>query len=164
MAEPQQVAQDEMVDQETEQTVNLKEVADKVGSLDVKIAEAQEKLSKQAAAKRLVELMKERDQYMGQITGCATALDDSHFDEEIVIEGAEYTVTLKKPSNSTEVTKEGKIEIAKYIATNYSKNELMDLIKLGITDLKKYLPKNVFEKNTVTERKGKRGVKVESTL
>ncbi len=128
--------------------------ADALGGLAEEIGRRQEKLKKSKAYKELgilqgqyVEAEKALREGMGYKKG-AVAEDES------TVRGNAFIATLGQSSNSTTVTdKKGLIA---WIEENFSKEELMELIKFGITDLRSYLPKKAFEEYTETKRTGTR--------
>jgi hypothetical protein len=75
-------------------------------------------------------------------------------EEESTITGLQFRATLSKGSNQTTVI--AKEKLINWIEENFSKAELMELVKFGITELRSYLPKSVFDQFTKTERTGTR--------
>ena len=75
-------------------------------------------------------------------------------EDEAEVRGDCFVATLGKASNSTTVI--DKTGLVAWIEENFSKEELLALLKFGITDLRSYLPKKAFEEFTKTERTGTR--------
>ena len=128
--------------------------ADVLGCLAEDIALRQKKLTGSKAYKELAML---QARYVDDETALREGLGYKKGEvanEESTVRGDAFVATLGKSSNSTTVTdKEG---IVKWIEENFSKEELLALIKFGITELRSYLPKNAFEDFTETKRTGTR--------
>ena len=75
-------------------------------------------------------------------------------EEESSMVGKRFRVTLSKSANSTTVI--NKKGLLSWIKENSSKAQLMDFIEFGTVKLRNYLPKNVFDTFTKTERTGNR--------
>lgn len=127
---------------------------DFLGDLEAKIATVTEKLRKSKHAAELVRLQGVYSEAVDRVrTECgyvkgAVALEES------TITGLRFRAVLSKAANSTTVVEKEKL--IKWIEENFSKAELMELVKFGIGDLRSYLPKSVFEQFTKTERTGNR--------
>jgi hypothetical protein len=136
------------------ETLEYSLAADALGGLAEEIAKRQEKLAKSKAYTELqilqgryVENEKAMREGLGYKKG-EVANDES------TVRGECFVATLGKSSNSTTVI--DKKGLVKWIEENFSKEELMELVKFGITDLREYLPKKSFEQFTKTERTGSR--------
>lgn len=128
--------------------------ADAIGDLEITIAACQKKLSE---SKAFLELQRLQTQYavaeetlrkkLGYVKGEIA-------EEESSVVGKRFRVTLSKSANSTTVI--NKKGLLKWIEENFSKTQLMDFIEFGTAKLRSYLPKNVFDTFTKTERTGNR--------
>lgn len=127
---------------------------DILGDLEEQIATTQEKVKKSkhfVELKRLQELHEEKIMLvraeLGYVKGAVA-------NDEASITGLRFRANLSKSANSTTVT--DKAGLIKWIEDSFSKKELMELVKFGITELRSYLPKTAFETFTKTERTGTR--------
>ncbi len=128
--------------------------ADCLGELAEEIGRRQEKLKKSKAYKELGILQ-------GRYVEDELAMRDglgykkgAVAEDESTVRGNAFIATLGQSSNNTTVIdKEG---LVKWIEENFSKDDLMELVKFGITELRSYLPKKSFEQFTKTERTGPR--------
>ncbi len=147
----QPVIDDEITEGET---LDFSLAADSLGGLAEEIEKRHKKLTDSKAYKELsllqaryVEDEKAMRDGLGYKKG-AVAEDES------TARGDTFVATLGQSANNTTVIdKEG---LVKWIEENFSKEELLALVKFGITDLRSYLPKKSFEKFTKTERTGNR--------
>lgn len=128
--------------------------ADSLGGLAEEIAKRQDKLAKSKAYKELAVLQIQYAEHEKALREGLGYKKGAVAEDESTVRGDYFVATLGQSSNSTTVTdKEG---LAKWIEANFSKDELLALIKFGIGDLREYLPKKSFEKFTKTERTGGR--------
>lgn len=130
------------------------EAADFLGDLEAEIATAQEKLAKSVHYKELARLQGLHTLATSTVREELGYEKGAVAEEETTITGLRFRATLSKSANSTAVI--DKPGLIKWIEESFSKAELMELVKFGITELRSYLPKTAFEKFTKTERTGNR--------
>ncbi len=128
--------------------------ADALGSLAEEITKRHGKISNSKAYKELALL---QARYVEDEKALREGLGYKKgeiAEEEAEVRGDAFLAILSKSSNSTTVIdKDG---LVKWIEENFSKEDLMALVKFGITELRSYLPKNAFEMFTETKRTGTR--------
>ncbi len=128
--------------------------ADELGQLEEAIAAAQTKLAGSKAFKALQKLQAKHADATDAVRHECGYKKGAVADEETEQRGAYFIATLGQSSNATTVI--DKKGLAEWIESNFSKEELLELVKFGITELRNYLPKKAFEKFTKTERTGTR--------
>jgi hypothetical protein len=128
--------------------------ADELGQLEEEIAEAQTKLANSKPFKALQVLQAKHGDATDAVRAACGYKKGAVADDDIDKKGEYFRATLGKSSNSTTVI--DKKGLVAWIEKNFSKEELMELVKFGITELRSYLPKKAFEKFTKTERTGTR--------
>ena len=136
------------------ETLEFSLAADSLGGLAEEIAKRQEKLAKSKAYGELALL---QARYVEDEAALCEGLGykkGAVADDESTVRGNVFVATLGKSSNSTTVI--DKKGLVMWIEKNFSKEELLELVKFGITDLRSYLPKTAFEHYTKTERTGTR--------
>ncbi len=127
---------------------------DFLGDLEAEMATVQGKLCK---SKHYAELQRLQGVYSEAVDHVREELGykkGAVAEEESTITGLRFRAILSKAANNTTVT--DKAKLIAWIEKNFSKAELMELVKFGITELRSYLPKTVFEEFTKTERTGTR--------
>ncbi len=128
--------------------------ADNLGRGAEDIAKRQKKLTESKAYKELALL---QARYVEDETALREGLGYKKgevADEESEVRGDTHLAILGKSSNQTTVI--DKKGLVKWIEENFSKEDLLALVKFGITELRSYLPKKSFEEFTKTERTGTR--------
>lgn len=128
--------------------------ADELGQLEEEIAAAQTKLANSKAFKELQKLQAKHADATNAVRHECGFKKGEVANEETIKRGQYFVAVLGQSSNSTTVA--DKKGLVKWIEENFSKDELMELVKFGITELRSYLPKKAFEKFTKTERTGTR--------
>lgn len=128
--------------------------ADVIGDLEIAIAACQEKLSKSKAFREMQDLQTQYTDAVEAVRRELGYVKGEVADEESSVTGKRFRVTLSKSANSTTVI--NKKGLLSWIEKNFSKAELLDFIKFGIAELRSYLPENVFDTFTKTERTGNR--------
>lgn len=147
-------AQEETITEEGIEEVLHSADTDTLGDLEEQMATAQARLVK---SKAYVELARLQGLHTDAIDAVRVELGyvkGAVAEEESSITGLRFRAVLSKAANSTTVT--DKAGLIKWIETNFSRAELMELVKFGITELRSYLPKTAFETFTKTERTGTR--------
>ena len=127
---------------------------DVLGELEAQMATAQAKLVKSKPYAELSRLQNLHAQTLDRVREELGYEKGAVADEESTITGLRFRAVLSKSANSTTVT--DKAGLIAWIEKSFSKAELMDLMKFGITELRSYLPKTAFEIFTKTERTGNR--------
>ncbi len=128
--------------------------ADELGQLEEEIAAAQTKMANSKVFKELEKLQSKHADATNAVRVECGFKKGAVADEETTMRGQYFVAVLGQSSNSTTVI--DKKGLVAWIEENFSKDELMELVKFGITDLRSYLPKKAFEKFTKTERTGTR--------
>lgn len=127
---------------------------DILGELEAAIATTQEKLVKSKPYRDLATLQGLHAEKVMLVRAELGYVKGAVADEEATVTGLQFRAVLSKSANSTTVV--AKEKLIKWIEENFSKAELMELVKFGIGDLRSYLPKSVFDQFTKTERTGTR--------
>jgi len=147
-------AKDEAVTEEGIEEVLHSAQTDLLGDLEEQIATAQAKVQK---SKHYVELTRLKELHTQTTDAVRTELGyvkGAVANDEASITGLRFRAVLSKSANATFVT--DKAGLIKWIEDSFSKKELLELVKFGITELRSYLPKTAFETFTKTERTGNR--------
>lgn len=127
---------------------------DALGDLEAEIATAQDKLSKSAHYKELSRLTTLHAEAITSVCDELGYVKNAVAEDETTVTGLRFRAVLSKSANSTTVT--DKAGLIKWIEKSFSKAELMELMKFGVTELRSYLPKTAFETFTETKRTGNR--------
>lgn len=128
--------------------------ADVAGDLEERLVAAQQKLANSKVFKTVQTLQSEYEDAVEAVREKCGYKKGAVADEETSVRGEQFTAILGQSNNATTVTDTA--GLAEWIEKNFSKEELLELVKFGIGDLKTYLPGKTFDKFTKTERTGTR--------